>query len=272
MATHALGITAFLGPLGTPEAWIPVAVDAGVQALEVRAEPGFAHPHTMTTRERKRLRQLLCEAGLTVSLHAPLYDINPASPNPEAEVLAWSELSACVGLAEHLGAGVLVVHPGAVPAEHPPRYREQAWRRFVLGLETLGAYAHSRGVHVALENKQRGKGEDLVATPEEHLLALHEAPSVGACLDLGHSHTLGIDAAAYVEALGPRLIHVHLHDNQGALDEHLPLGEGTLDWKRALAALEQSDYAGVVVLELADVVGIQRTLARIRGQTERDEG
>ncbi len=270
MTTYTFGITAFLGPFETPEAWIPIAVEAGAQGLEVRAEPDFAQPFTMTARERKRLRGLLCEAALNVSLHAPLYDINPASPNPKAEALAWSELSACVDLAQELGAGVLVIHPGSVPAEHPPHYREQAWRRFIFGLETLGTYAQGRGVQVALENKQRGRGEDLVTTPEEHLQVLQSVPSVGACLDLGHSHTLGIDPQVYVDALGPRLLHVHLHDNQGSRDEHLPLGEGTLDWRRALSVLDASNYSGVVVLELADVASIEQTLVQVRAERTND--
>ncbi len=265
MPNFHLGITAFLGPLLTPEEWIETAVAAGAALLEIRAEPGFAHPLTLPPARTRRLRRLLRDAGLQASLHAPLHDLNPASAVPALEAAAWAELSSCVDLAASLEATVLVVHPGSVSHEYPPPYCEAAIRRFSFGLQILAARAAANGIHLALENKQRGKGEDLVRSPEEHLYFLRQVPELGACLDLGHMHTLGLDPAEYVQALGQHLIHVHLHDNNGQQDEHLPLGKGNLNWKRALASLDEAGYEGAVVLELPEVSGIEESLASIRG-------
>lgn len=258
------GITAFLGPFASPEAWLSVAQRTRVDLVELRAEPGFAHPADMPAGHIRHLRRRASEAGVRLSLHAPLHDLNPASSNPEIEAGSWAELSACVGLAAELEAELLVVHPGSVPADHPPSYRLKATARFLYGLHLLADRAAANDVTIALENKQKGTGEDLVRTPDEHLYYLRQVPSLGACLDFGHMHTLEIDPWAYTTALGERLIHVHLHDNTGQHDEHLPLGQGSLDWSRALASLEQTGYKGAVVLELADVAGIQESLACLR--------
>lgn len=43
--------------------------------------------------------------------------------------------------------------------------------------------------------------------------------------------------ADWLAPMLPDLRHVHLHDNHGALDEHLPLGAGTIDFAPILAAL-----------------------------------
>ncbi|MFO8034534.1 MAG: sugar phosphate isomerase/epimerase family protein [Candidatus Bipolaricaulota bacterium] len=258
------GITAFLGPLPAPEDWIEPAVEAGVDLLEIRAEPGFAHPSVVNASYARRLRRLLRAAGLQVSLHAPLHDLNPASAIPEVEAAAWTELASCVELAAELQAELLVIHPGSVPHEYPPVYQDDAERRFSFGLQLLTAQAAAKGVQPALENKQRGRGEDLVCTPEEHLRFLQEVPGLGACLDLGHMNTLELDPADYVKALEDRLVHVHLHDNHGQQDEHLPLEQGSLDWRRALASLEAVNYKGAVVLELPTLEGIGSSLALIR--------
>ena len=41
----------------------------------------------------------------------------------------------------------------------------------------------------------------------------------------------------WVAVLGPRLTHLHLHDNLGRGDDHLPLGQGTMDLARIFALL-----------------------------------
>jgi sugar phosphate isomerase/epimerase len=50
---------------------------------------------------------------------------------------------------------------------------------------------------------------------------------------------------------GPRIRHVHLHDNKGGTaDLHLPLGSGTMDFRRQLAALKSIGYDGTITLEV----------------------
>jgi sugar phosphate isomerase/epimerase len=45
-----------------------------------------------------------------------------------------------------------------------------------------------------------------------------------------------------------RANHIHIHDNHGSSDEHLALGEGTINWKNVGKAVA-SGYSGVVVVE-----------------------
>lgn len=64
-------------------------------------------------------------------------------------------------------------------------------------------------------------------------------PRLGLCLDVGHANTVvsKTPPADWLAPMLPDLRHVHLHDNHGALDEHLPLGTGTIDFAPILAAL-----------------------------------
>ncbi|MGC9530350.1 MAG: sugar phosphate isomerase/epimerase family protein [Candidatus Bipolaricaulaceae bacterium] len=252
MDRHRLGLSAFLRPGFDLAAWISLAEQLCLGWIEVRAEPGLAYAGDLDRAARGRARRALADAGLRASLHAPIHDLNLASPNVRAAAVALGELVDAVDLAADLGAELVVFHPGGVPREYVglPGAYEGAWRRLEYALEVALPRAARRGVRLALENKQRGRGRDLVITGPEHRRALDRFESLWACLDLGHLHTVGGDVAAHLEALGDRLAHVHLHDNHGERDEHLGLGQGTVPWRQGLAALAGAGYAGPVVLEI----------------------
>jgi sugar phosphate isomerase/epimerase len=48
---------------------------------------------------------------------------------------------------------------------------------------------------------------------------------------------------------------MHASDNFGAEDLHLPLGKGSLDWKKVLKGITDTEYEGLVVLELYTMEG-----------------
>jgi len=45
------------------------------------------------------------------------------------------------------------------------------------------------------------------------------------------------------------LKHVHLSDNKGSEDLHLPMGTGNIDWKKILKILKKY-YQGTITLEV----------------------
>jgi len=56
---------------------------------------------------------------------------------------------------------------------------------------------------------------------------------------------------AFLHVIGTRLIHVHVHDNRGVHDDHLPPGSGTIQWAKVFEGLRRADYEGHLMLELA---------------------
>ncbi len=125
------------------------------------------------------------------------------------------------------GAGTVVVHP-------PFRWQRDYARGFAIGVAELES---EFGVQVAVENMfpWRARGRELMAylphwdpvgQPYEHVT-----------LDLSHTATAGADALAMAEALGDRLVHLHLADGSGsAKDEHLIPGRGGAALRRAAGA------------------------------------
>ena len=78
--------------------------------------------------------------------------------------------------------------------------------------------------------------------------------SVGMRFDTGHA-ALGHHWDRFIELAGDRLVHVHVNDNRGQFDDHLPPGEGTIDWRHIRETLEQVGFDGWIVLELSCPAG-----------------
>jgi sugar phosphate isomerase/epimerase len=82
---------------------------------------------------------------------------------------------------------------------------------------------------------------------------LKPLPELGLHLDIGHANLMVVfnTTEEILAAWGPRLRHVHLHDNKGGFEDlHLPLGAGTLDLRRNVGALRKSGYDGTITLEV----------------------
>jgi sugar phosphate isomerase/epimerase len=101
----------------------------------------------------------------------------------------------------------------------------------------------------------------VVETPLPHLLGgqpadfdwiLERIPrdGTGVCVDTSHT-SLGGFLLERLHRLGPRLVHIQASDNRGVTDDHLPPGEGIIDWSAVLAALDGVAYRGVFMLEVA---------------------
>jgi sugar phosphate isomerase/epimerase len=143
-------------------------------------------------------------------------------------------------VAADLGASNVVFHIGGA---EPDVNLSSALR----SVETLLAVAEDAGVDVAIENLPPG----LLGSSPEDLVAIMEAfdsPRLGVCLDTGHAHMTG-GCDRWLDAVGPHVSMVHLHDNMGDVDNHLAPGEGTIDWPRAQRRLRENGYSGPWVSE-----------------------
>ena len=75
-------------------------------------------------------------------------------------------------------------------------------------------------------------------------------------LDVGHANHVGYSAD---DMIFDCIKHVHMHDNFGDDDAHLPLGEGSIDLKRVVNNLESKKYDGIYILEVNDYDSIKKS-------------
>jgi len=144
--------------------------------------------------------------------------------------------------AQALGVATIVHHPNGQRLD-----REEDRERLEVEAELLTGLA-APGVRFALENG--------VSLPTmEYVIALADAlgpDNAGVCVDTGHAALGDLGPGRALRMASPRLITTHLQDNRGQHDDHMPPGDGTIDWDDVVAALTEIDYPGCVMLELTD--------------------
>lgn len=173
----------------------------------------------------RRFRAYLDETGLPCLVHAPFVDLNPGSADRAVREAALARHGAAMDLSAELGAAHVVFHTGYRP--DPASGRERSFWSWAA--ETFAALAARapRGElpFILLENTRE--------TTPDPLVKLRDAVGsrAGFCLDPGHANVVSeLPLGDWVDAFAPHLVELHLHDNHGQRDEHLPCGEGTVDW------------------------------------------
>ncbi|MDD4797667.1 MAG: TIM barrel protein, partial [Eubacteriales bacterium] len=138
----------------------------------------------------------------------------------------------------------LVVH--LTSGAQPPAVTAAGTRR----IERLVERARNCGVRLAFENMR-------ASAHVCHVLDAFDCETVGLCYDSGHEYlwTPGVD---HLAGYARRVAAVHLHDNDGTADAHLPPFRGSIDWRRTAARLAASAYGGAVTLEAEMPFGSSR--------------
>lgn len=233
------------------------AKEVGFSGMEFLCEPPW-HPEGWSTEERNAVRKMALEHGLTISLHAPISDVNLMSPHPSAQALAEEELAATLSLASLIGATSITFHLGYQPPMGIPY--EPPWEGAKRAIQRLGKKALGLGIKLCLENDPKLSGVYLwdLGCFRKILLEL----GIPGTLDLGHAWTAhGNETIRYLAGLVPLLSTVHLHDNHGELDEHLALGEGVVDFAQAWPHLSK---VPLIVIEAKTQSALEQTLAQLR--------
>ncbi|MET9502152.1 sugar phosphate isomerase/epimerase family protein [Streptomyces sp. NPDC006622] len=156
-------------------------------------------------------------------------------------------LISAVRIAGDLGAHAVHCFSGTLP---PGTDRETAWRRLADALAPVLAAAVTAGVPLAVEPEP---GHLLASLADFHhlRLLLGDPEPLGLTLDIGHCQCLEpLPPADCVRAAAPWLRHVQIEDMRRGVHEHLPFGDGEIDFPPVLAALRATGYQGLTVVEL----------------------
>lgn len=218
------------------ERWLEKVEGLGFDFVELVSE----WPNFLTRGTWKAYADVLASFKLEVTVHAPFSDVNIGSLNERIRRASLEVLAETFEIASRLGAFTVTVHPGhCSPASR--KYRADYNRVHRSSLRELENLSEEFGVKVGVENMPRFPILD--AQEPERLAELLEGINLGVTFDVGHLNTVGGDFEGFLELLGDRVVHVHLHDNSGESDEHLPLGRGTVPWRKVLPRLRELAWA-----------------------------
>jgi sugar phosphate isomerase/epimerase len=196
--------------------------------------------HAPTSRDTSAMR----ESGMPLSI---------CEVERVRRIEAMDELKRVIDVADDLPFARLILHMGGSRETADPRKRDAAFST----LEHLVLHAHHAGVTICVENTTSEMGDPayLRAFVDETRLT-----GLRFNFDIGHAHLADSPEEERIEKsfapLRELVASVHLHDNHGEKDEHLPPFDGTIDWPAAIKMLKAAPEANLpLVLELKEKTG-----------------
>ncbi len=228
---------------------IKLASDLGMDYVEIGMEPPRGRPEQLL-RKSVEITSLLERYGMFALAHtAWWYDLG--SPF-EGVRKAWVEegkksIDACV----ELEAGKVVFHFDNfdMMGFEDGRFRRKILDDYADSIRQLVDHGKERGVKVVMEN---GSFQMLCSRIENFGYVINRVRDLGLHLDFGHLF-IAEGKSGCTEAIrrfSRRLEHVHMSDNSGRSDDHLPLGTGELDYEGIVRALRRIRYKKTITFEV----------------------
>jgi sugar phosphate isomerase/epimerase len=226
----------------------------GVDAVDyadlynVYAEP-FTLDEEMFEKTLKHERSILENGGITVDqIHGP-WRYPPKDDTPYDRSCWLEAMKKGIRGAAYLGATRMVVHPLMPYGIDSTGHIDEVLRINTEHFTKLCEYAKDYPVTICLENMPYPLFA--ISTVKQVLSFVKKInkSNFKVCLDTGHANVLGTSPGEAVRILGTYLEARHVHDNNGKNDQHLHIGEGTIDWKDFSQALYEIGFNGVVSAE-----------------------
>lgn len=234
------------------------AAAVGAQGIQVYATRGEMSPENLVGEKRSDFKKLVADNGLVIS--ALCGDLGGGFGNRDENPERVEKSKRIIELAKELGTDVVTTHIGVVPQDsNHERYKIMQEACF-----ELSRFADSLDAHFAIET-----GPETSAVLKGFLDSLG---STGVSVNLDPANLVmvtGDDPAGAVYNLRDYIVHTHAKDGKqlyykdpeivyGLVKDSLvtgpsflevPLGEGSVDWNKYLAALEDIGYKGFLTIE-----------------------
>ena len=234
------------------------AAEIGAKGIQMYAVSGDMAPEALTFSRRKEVLDIIKSNGLVVSALCGDFGRGFGDPKLNPDLIERSKK--VVDLALDLDTNIVTTHIGVVPEDkNHPRYKIMQEACY-----ELAKYADSVGAHFAVET-----GPERAIVLKEFLDSLN---SKGVSVNLDPANLVmvtGDDPVEAVYTLKDYIVHTHAKDGIKLLDKNpeiiyhiieaeldsqvafreVPLGEGSVDFPRYLAALDDIGYKGFLTIE-----------------------
>ena len=189
----------------------------GVESIEFSIAENLDNLSKTLLSYEKRLEKMECEKLL---LHGPFLDLNPVSYDLSIRKVTMERYEEAYQAAKVLGAKKIVYHTCYVP----DFYLLIGWAERMAEFYREFLYEKDNSIEIVMENVL-----DRIPQPMAEVAEKIEYPAFGLCLDVGHANCYSkVSCEEWFQTEKKYLKHLHLHDNKGDRDSHLPLGTGTV--------------------------------------------
>jgi sugar phosphate isomerase/epimerase len=230
----------------------------GYRGVEIMADVPHAWPAYLLPEQKQAIRDALGKNKLAISningfmMHAvndhrqKYWHPSWIEPDVNYRRVRIDHTKRVLSLAKELGATCITTEPGG-PLEG--RSWTECLKLFIEMLKPVVEHAEKEQVLLLVEPEP----DLLIETADQYLefASKIQSPFLGLNFDIGHSFCVKDEPAATVKRLGKLIRHVHLEDIAPTrVHHHMIPGEGAIDFKSTLLALQEIGYDGWVTIEL----------------------
>ncbi|CAJ0550237.1 Ff.00g101670.m01.CDS01 [Fusarium sp. VM40] len=234
-------------------------VRLGYTSIELAGEPD-QFPIEKT---RQLLQKYNIKCWGTVTVQHGKRNLLAADPQQRRDTIHY--MKQVVSMSAELGGEIVTVVPGNVGTIVPSSTPENEWKWAVEGLREVAAFAHEKGIRVALEPLNRFETYFLNRTNQALTLADEVGHDVGIAFDPFHLALEEKDLLAAIKACHSRIVDFHVSDNN-----RLAAGDGSFDWPSIMEALVEAGYNGGLTVEF--MPSIDRTPVGDFGKKQLETG
>lgn len=168
-----------------------------------------------------------------------------ASENEKARKKSVEKIKALIKYSNEINAEYISIHPGYYSKKSSQRKR-RVWNQNLRSFKEITNEAEKHQITIGIENMPNMPWV-LGKHPSEIFGLVDSVDSewLSVSYDMGHANTTN-HVTSFLENKN-KITHIHLHDNNGEKDQHLAMGEGTINLEESLSFL--SNYDGMMVLE-----------------------
>jgi len=242
-----------------------------IEAIELNGDFAMLYPQVIDEGYYERVAGLQEELGVACTLHLPFLWLDGASLNEPARQATMRSLEQVVEATSSLLVESYVFHLWGM------------WTSLLTGIQDLPPEEKQGFLNEILLRAERtlvGLGgllapeticvENLERFPFEYVAPMIERLGMRVCFDVGHLVKTGGDALAFLDQYWKLIGEIHLHDavpggeGEGRGRDHLPLGNGKVDFEAFMETLERRGYDKVLILEVNTEDDLLQSLERVR--------
>jgi len=173
----------------------------------------------------RELSKKLEALNISCTVHAPFMDLSPGGYDRQVRNITKDKLKKTVQLAGALNAKGVVCHPGYDKWRFDGN--ETLWLEGSIDTWTDVLKEAPDAIPVMVENIFEETPDTLIS-----LIECFHDKNLWFCFDTGHFNLFSkVSLDAWLLPLQEKIREMHLHDNHGTMDEHLPVGRGTFPFR-----------------------------------------
>jgi sugar phosphate isomerase/epimerase len=208
--------------------------------------------------ELASIAEILASNNLKTTIHAPFMDLNPGAVDPLVWEATLHRFNQVYDVAEIIRPTIIVFHPGYDRWRFGDKRRKwldnsiRTWEKVLVRSTKTGSI-------IAVENIFEEEPSTLRALFEEI-----DSPLFRHCFDTGHFNLFSrVSMEEWFAEVGGYIAETHIHDNNGTKDDHLPIGEGSIDFGKLFGLLKQYAPGSAYTIEAHSRENLERAIKNL---------